>query len=72
MGNFLNNRDQFAEPVSLNFKGGRGHTTAFGGLISIVSTTAIMIYFFWRTAYLFNHSRDEYMMSSFYTNFDER
>lgn len=72
MGNFLNSCDHFADPVSLTFKGKRGHSTAFGGFISFVSTVAFVSYFFWRTAYLFDHSRDDYMMSTFFTEFSDR
>ena len=38
MGNFLNSCDHFADPVSLTFKGKHGHSTTFGGLVTLIST----------------------------------
>lgn len=72
MGNFLNSCDHFADPVSLTFKGKRGHSTAFGGLVSLISTVALTAYFFWRLQYIFDHSRDDYMMSTSFTEFNRR
>ena len=51
----LNNFDHFADPVSLTFKGKRGHSTPCGGLVTIVSSCALFVYFFWRCTYIVDH-----------------
>lgn len=68
----LNHFDHFADPVSLTFKGKRGHSTVCGGLVTIVSSCALFVYFFWRCTYIVEHDQDEYFMSSFFTEYEKR
>ena len=72
MGQFLSKFDTFADPVSLTFKGLRGHSTAFGGFVSLISTFCLISYFMWRVTFISNHERDDYMFSSIFTDFDKR
>ena len=72
MGQFLSKFDTFADPVSLTFKGLRGHSTAFGGFVSLISTFCLISYFIWRLTFISNNERDDYMLSSIFTDFDKR
>ena len=72
MGTFLTKLDVFAVPVSLTFKGKRGHSTAVGGFVSLISTICLITYSFWRVQYITNHDRDDYFLTQFFTKFEER
>ena len=63
MGTFLSKFDAFADPVSLTFKGSRGHSTSIGGIASLITGISLIAYTIWRIMYVFNNGRDEYMFS---------
>lgn len=68
----LNHFDHFADPISLTFKGKRGHSTICGGLVTVISVISLFGYFCWRCTYIFDHEQDEYFMSSFFTEYEQR
>ena len=69
---FLEQLDMFAVPITVSYRGKSDHRQWVGGLMTILVVASVITYFSTRVRLLLNHDRDEYMMSSFFTEFNER
>ena len=74
---FLEQLDMFAVPITItgitvSYRGKQDHRQWVGGLMTILAISSVITYFSTRVRLLLNHQRDEYMMCSFFTNFEER
>ena len=69
---FLEKFDMYAIPVTVSYKGKQDHRQWIGGLMSVIVVMFVIIYLNWRLQVMFSYERDEYMMCSFFTDFNDR
>ena len=59
-GKTLKSQDSFGAPVSVNYKGEQTHKSIFGGMVTIMATLIILVFFVTRMDKMVNRDNPEY------------